>query len=303
MRFRIPMRVRSGFTLIELLIVVAIIAVLAGLLLPAIQKVREAASRIKCGNHLKQIMLATHHAHDTHGAIPPGVGDYPDGADAYGTFFYHLLPYVEQQGLYDRSYFDGHRFVGNHRVYSQPVPIFVCPSDPSAPPGHTAMDDRGNIWGVASYAVNAQVVFEVDYRGAMKSPQYYSRIPGSFPDGTSNTILLTEKYAQCANYDYPVGGTMWAYFYTGPSVRAYHASFSISWNAYSTGPTSKFQVQPIPYNGGCDPTLASSPQVGGLQIALADGSVRQLSSSVSIYTWWYLCTPAGGETLLADAWN
>ena len=292
---------RTGFTLIELLVALATIAVLLGLLLSAVQKVRTAADRVRCAHQLRQLALASHTAHDARGSLPPGIGDYPDGGQAYGTYFYHLLPYVEQRALYEQSAFSGRRFVGHNRVNRQPVPLFVCPSDPSAPPDRTATDVAGNVWGVASYAVNAQVVFAVDYRGATKSPQNFARLPESFPDGVSNTVLLTEKYAQCFNLNYPVGGTLWAYFHTGPGHHAYHAGFSVSWNDYSIGPASRFQVRPSPHDGNCDPTLASSPHLGGVQIALADGSVRFLSSAVTSYTWWYLCTPAGGEVFPPDA--
>src|SRR5262245_37094307 len=120
---------RRGFTLIELLVVIAIIAVLIGLLLPAVQKVREAAARIKCANNRKQFGLAAHHYQDAHQHLPPVIGYYPPASGAFGTCFFHLLPYVEQDNLYRSALGpvpfpppDGPTtvyYAGNKNVYSQ----------------------------------------------------------------------------------------------------------------------------------------------------------------------------------------
>ncbi|MBX9582830.1 MAG: DUF1559 domain-containing protein [Gemmataceae bacterium] len=293
-------RGRPAFTLIELLVVIAILATLMGLLLPAVQKVREAAARIQCGNNLRQVGLAAHQAHETGKVLPPGIGFW--GSHDYGTFHFHLLPYLEQGPLYERSRYAGFHFVGNNRVYAEPVAVYVCPADPSAPPDRRAKDVVGNTWGVATYAANAQVVGRVDAGGTLTSPEGKPKLLATFPDGAANTLLLTEKYAQCFNNSYPAGGNYWGYYFTGANLQPYHPGCAVSWNGYSIGPASKFLVRPAPYNGGCDPTMASSPHPGGIQIALADGSVRFLSAGVSTYTWWYLCTPAGGEVLPPDAY-
>src|SRR5688572_19544594 len=88
---------RCGFTLIELLVVIAVIAVLIGLLVPAVQRVREAASRTQCANNVKQLGLAAHNYHDTHKHLPPGIGYYPTTENGvFGTYFFHLLPHLEQ---------------------------------------------------------------------------------------------------------------------------------------------------------------------------------------------------------------
>ena len=289
---------RSGFTLIELLVVIAIIATLLGLLLPAVQKVRDAASQVRCGNNLRQIIIASHNYDSTNGALPPGLSAYSPGRTIFGTFFFHLLPYVEQDNLFQKSLFNGVYSAGNGWVYARPVSVYTCPSDPSVPARGVARDFLNNKWAVSSYAVNVQAVCQVDERGQLISAEKNALLSNGFPDGASNTILLTEKYAQCYNSMYPAGGNFWAYYFSGANLQPYHPGFAINWNNYSVGPASKFLVQPMPYNGACDPTLASSSHSGGIRVAMADGSARFVSDRISMLTWWYLCTPAGGETII-----
>ncbi len=205
-------RPRSGspvgaFTLIELLVVIAIIAILIALLVPAVQKIREAASRTQSINNLKQIGLAIHSCHDTYKILPTTRGVFPtaqpdsnqwSGKDVapslMGTMHYHLTPFIEQKNVWVQTHTDSWRDSANNGRADTVIPVYLSPLDPSTQLHGGIATDWGNR-AQTSYASNWHAFgggWGEDWQNPGKA-----RIPAFFPDGTSNVIAFIERYAQC----------------------------------------------------------------------------------------------------------
>lgn len=278
---------RPGLTLLELLVSLAIVAVLIGLLLPAVQQTRAVAVRLQSINKLRQVITATHNhvtAHDGRvPAYPPAVmnsmADFSDGP------FTLILTHLEA----DRA-----QVKAANRLQTY-VLAYVSPADstfiPDPPP------DTYASWANASYAANHQAF------------QPRLRLPESYPDGTAATIAFGERYAHCResaadwHQPFPISGPG---FTNGPPLR--RATFADALLAdYDALPVTTaagtrcsfpgltFQMRPTQET--CDYRILQTPHPGGLPVALMDGSVRTLHPGISEAVFWSAVTPAGGEAL------
>jgi len=311
-----------GFTLIELLVVIAIIAILIGLLVPAVQKVREAAARVQSHNNLKQQVIGVHNYVDQHqGTLPTTCGsavandwaawgvNTPPPAH-FGTQYYWLLPYIEQDNVYKAT-------ANNSYNSNAVIKTYQAPGDPSLPASGKTWGDRG----ATSYAANWHV-----FRGGWDEDWQTGnvlRFPASIADGSSTTIFFSERYAVCGDPAKSTGNNYVEHIWgedgqnAGPTaesnnINAYFApSFWSPPNGnhpeknrlnYPWGDMPLFQVKPTTQIPGatCNPALLQAFSAGGIMVGMGDGSVRSVSPGVSRDTWGRAVDPNDGGVLGQD---
>jgi prepilin-type N-terminal cleavage/methylation domain-containing protein len=303
-----------GFTLIELLVVIAIIAILIGLLVPAVQKVREAAARTHCINNLKQLGLAAQSYHDTYKKLPPaviiraGVGG-TDENNIGPNWAVLLLPYLEQAPLYntvDLSVQNQRSNIADdtwRSIRSQKVAAYLCPSEPFPDTfgdrasggwarGNYAANAGPGSWEGSAYGASGTWGFGVGGGGVMCINWGVSLPVLSNLDGTSNTILFNHLRAGPVTTD--MRGT-WAFGLPGGSVTVahavgdcYHPNDRNCCADDVLGCSDRPDIAMGCWGGGYGQGQARSTHDGGVIACLGDGSVRFINDAVSQDVWYYM---------------
>jgi prepilin-type N-terminal cleavage/methylation domain-containing protein/prepilin-type processing-associated H-X9-DG protein len=298
---------RHGFTLIELLVVIAIIAILIGLLLPAVQKVREASARAKCSNNLKQMGVALHGFHDVQGRFPPGYNYNPSATPAdisEAGWLFFILPYLEQEALYKSANLSlcfGQQPNSLGVISAAMLPLYSCPSDV---PGNLAL----SYYGKGNYAANGGI-------GPMTSnftnPLGSITTPGVFlangrfgikdiTDGTSNTTAASEVL-KAPGDDFR--GVM--HYPEGPIYQHNRTPNTSTPDDFRTSlcvSTAKAPCVGVytAYNNRAVIMSARSNHTGGVNVLLCDGSLRFVTNGISQTTWQAAGTIRIGEVLGPD---
>ena len=308
----------KAFTLVELLVVITIIGILIALLLPAVQAAREAARNLQCANNVKQITLAAHGLDEKNGRLPPlcvnklQMSPYkpnmfwpvevpgPYQGHIGATVFYWMLPFVEQQGLYDAANRDINTVLGSKVFYKHSIGAYLCPDEQmptvdgaSAIGGYADVDE----WAYSNYGANYYV-----FGSPVANTTEGTTALGDIRDGTSNTVLFAERYGACnpiatGDMDEPNWrANLWA----DPNEAwrptfcygNYPGGFVMTGGKWPACPM--HQIRPD-VAGGCDPMRPQSPHPAGINVGIADGSVRCLGGHMAADIWAALCDPQDGK--------
>jgi prepilin-type N-terminal cleavage/methylation domain-containing protein/prepilin-type processing-associated H-X9-DG protein len=317
-----------GFTLIELLVVIAIIAALIGLLQPAVQKVREAAARMKCQSNLEQIALAAHSHHSTYGCFPAGAS-YKNPAQSAQQAWYGpwdgqpylsvnvpLLPFLEQDALYN-LYFNAPLGYDDPSVAGAAIKVLACPSDYLPNPNVYALASGANTYyyGLTSYGANWGTTAPPTFPTPLVKDgvfEYNTKTQVTdITDGSSQTILFGEG----SHYE-PLFGSLQPPAKTDPY---YYAYLGGNWLA-GLGCTARIPVDRINYM--LPASISANPPArgsaawraaefkrfyaygsmhpGGCNMAFSDGAVKFVSENLTLTTLTALCTKSGGEVIAED---
>ena len=325
---------RRAFTLIELLVVIAIIAILISLLLPAVQKVRDAAARAQCESNLHNIGLAVHNFHDVNKCMPPYFGTWPQAGGypypdsppenkkhVYGGWWAHLLPYIEQDNLYKMIYNEIQASGWNHDYYDTSNSGSAGGTVTEQYNGHTytyTQYSGGSYSGYHAHGIWIDGAHQATYAilhcpadptwtdgtvygGYWGSTNYLANF-NAWSDGTASLWAPPQRFAQLRD-----GLSNTVLFGEGyvdcdrigriALYSWFYHNFGLDW--YQQPNTLMFQDRPLPKD--CDNWRAQSGHTGVMNVCLGDGSVRMVSPAVSQTTWTFALLPRDGQ-VLGDDW-